>query len=122
MNTTGQFQMFVSSITTQLPTLVVCGVGFVMLLTKGKDADPGRLWALLGFGLAVVLGIVMPLAQGMVQYSARSGGDLVPRAWIFTGMALLWSVLRAVSYACILAALLARRPTPPPPIHPYVDR
>jgi hypothetical protein len=121
MSPSSQLQVFLTSFLTQIPTLVVCAVAFIMLLARGKESCPGRSWALLGFGLALGLSVVVPLVQNAVQFSSHPGGDLVSRAWVFTGLSLFWSLVRAVSYACLLAGLLTRRAVPPVPMHPYVE-
>ncbi len=105
----------------QIPALVVCVVGFVVLLARGKKEVPGKTWALLGLGLALGVSLVMPILQNIAQYSFRSGSDAAMRAQTFSILALLSSLLRAVSYAFMLVALLVRPPVTPPPLRTYVD-
>ena len=69
MNNTDQIEMLLSMFTIQLPTLLVCFVAGVVILGRWKEASEGAMWALLGFGLATILCIAIPVAQA----GCRSG-------------------------------------------------
>ena len=110
MNNTDQIEMLLSMFVIQLPTLLVCFVAGVVILGRWKEASKGAVWALLGFGLAMVLCIAMPVAQAVVQeWMKQSVGTTAERASVFAGLGFLWSVLRAVTYALLLVAVFAGR-------------
>jgi hypothetical protein len=115
MNNTDQLQMLLSSLAMQVPSLLVCLVACVLILTRWKQTHGSSMWALLGFGLALILCILIPVVQTGVQSWVMHSGDVAHRAYIFTGLGVLWSVLRAVSYALLLAAVFAGRSASPPP-------
>jgi hypothetical protein len=122
MNNTDQLQMLLSLLAAQLPILLVCLVACVLILTRWKQANGGSMWALLGFGLPLILCILIPVGQISVQSWIMHSNNVAHSAYIFTGLAVLWSVLRAVSYALLLAAVFAGRSAPqpasPPPWKP----
>ena len=107
--------IFVSMFVINLPTLIVCAIAGIVLLARREPADLGSLWGLLGFGLALVLCVVIPLVQALVQNWVIQAGDHVQRAWVFTAASGLWSVLHAVVYVFLLMAIIAKRPTSPTP-------
>ena len=104
-----QVSMLLSTLAIQLPTLIVCLIGFVVVLIRWQEAPRAALWALLGFGLALMLCIVVPVVQTSVQRWVMASGDVARRAPIFGGLSILWSVLRATTYALLLAAVFAGR-------------
>ena len=109
MNSTDQIKMLLSSFAMQLPVLLVCLVAGVVILARGKQGARGAVWALLGFGLALVLCILIPVVQTSVQSWVMQSGDIAHRASVFTVLSILWSVLRAISYALLLLAVIAQR-------------
>jgi hypothetical protein len=110
MNNTDQFEMLLSMFVIQLPTLLVCFVAGVVILGRWKEASTGAIWALLGFGLATILCIAMPVAQaGVQEWMKQSVGTMAERTSVFAGLGFLWSVLRAVTYALLLVAVFAGR-------------
>jgi hypothetical protein len=112
MNNTDQIKLLLSMFAIQLPTLIVCFVTGVVILGRWKK---GSIWALLGFGLAAVLCFAVPVAQTAVQDWVRhSGYTTLESASVMAGISLVWSVLRAVSYALLLIAVFAGRSTSPP--------
>ena len=115
MNNAGQFNLLLSTFAIQLPTLLVCFVAGVVILAKWKEGSKGSLWALLGFGLAALLCFVVPVAQTVVQAGIiRSGHTAIESASVMAGISMVWSMLRAVSYALLLIAVFAGRQTSPP--------
>ncbi len=66
-------------------------------------------FAALGFGLVLVLCIVLPLGQTIIQQWVFETGQREARMWEFTAFGIVGSVLRAVSYALLLAAIYAGR-------------
>ena len=111
MNNTDQIRMFLSTFAMQLPTLLVCLVAGVVIVVKRKQVSGGSMWALLGFGLALVLCIVIPLVQTSVQLWVVQSGDVAHRASVLTNLSILWSLLRAITYALLLVAVFAGRST-----------
>jgi hypothetical protein len=116
MNYTDQIKLLFSMFAIQLPTLLVCFVaGVVVILGRWKQGSKGSMWALLGFGLAAVLCFAVPVAQTAVQDWVRhSGRTTVESASVMAGISIVWSVLRAVTYALLLIAVFAGRSTSPP--------
>jgi hypothetical protein len=113
MNNTDQVRMLLSMLTMQLPLLAVCLVALVVILVKWKEAPRGALWAFLGFCLALILCTVMPIVQSVVQRWVMQHDDVAHRAPILSGLSILWSLLRAASYALLLVAVFAGRSMPP---------
>ena len=111
MNDSDQLKMFLSLFVMQLPILLVCLLAGVVVLIRWRQASSGSLWALLGFGLALVLCIAIPVVQTAVQHWVAQSGDIARRASVFTGLSVLWSVLRAATYALLLVAVFAGRST-----------
>lgn len=110
MNNTDQIEMLLSMFTIQLPTLLVCFVAGVVILGRWKEASKGAMWALLGFGLATILCIAIPVAQaGVQEWMKHSVETTAERTSVFAGLGFLWSVLRALSYALLLVAVFAGR-------------
>jgi hypothetical protein len=115
MNNTDQLKLLLSTFAIQLPILLVCFVAGVVILAKWKEGSKGSLWALLGFFLAAVLCFAVPVAQTVVQdWIRHSGHTTIEAASVMAGISIMWSVLRAVSYALLLIAVFAGRSTPPP--------
>ncbi|HEY4273530.1 MAG TPA: hypothetical protein VGM65_16140 [Candidatus Udaeobacter sp.] len=114
MNDTDQIKMLVSMFAIQLPTLLVCFVAGVVILGRWKEASKGAIWALLGFGLATILCIAVPVAQaGVQEWMRQSGWTIADRTSVFAGLGFLWSALRAVTYALLLVAVFAGRSISP---------
>jgi len=115
MNNTDQIKLLLSMFAIQVPTLLVCFVAGVVILGRWKQAPKGSMWALLGFGLAAILCFAVPVVQTAVQEWVRhSGRTTVESASVMAGISIVWSVLRAVTYALLLIAVFAGRSTSPP--------
>src|SRR5262245_15035152 len=68
----------------------------------------GSMWALLGFGLAAVLCFAVPVAQTAVQdWVSHGGHTMIENASVMAGISIVWSVLRAGTYALLLIAVFA---------------
>jgi uncharacterized Tic20 family protein len=94
----------------QLPILIVSVLGCMVVGTRREEFGEATAWALMGFGLSVVLCIAMPVVQTIVQkWVVEGGGNMAQRASVFTVVGVVWSVLRAASYALLLMALVATR-------------
>jgi hypothetical protein len=119
MNNTDQIKLLLSMFAIQLPTLLVCFVAGVVVLGRWKQGSKGSMWALLGFGLAAFLCFAVPVAQNAMQEWVRhSGYKAFESASVMAGISIVWSVLRAVSYALLLIAVFAGRSTSPPVSRP----
>jgi len=115
MNNTDQIKLLLSMFTIQLPTLLVCFVAGVVILGRWKEGSKGSMWALLGFGLAAVLCFAVPVTQTAVQdWVGHNRQTMIESASVMAGISMVWSVLRAVSYALLLIAVFAGRSTSPP--------
>src|ERR1043165_6388408 len=98
----------VSMFVRRLPVLIISLLGCVVIMARKNELGGAAAWALMGFGLSILLCIVIPLAQSFVQKWVMEGGSsLGQRASVFTVLALVWSILRAVSYGLLLMALVA---------------
>lgn len=107
----------------QVPVILACVVSFLVILSHSAEEVRGRSWALIGFGLLCLLCLLMPAVQSIaVAMLPKSGVPVEFKPWIFTGLAVFWSLLRGVAYLCLLAALVARPAAPPlmdlPPVPP----
>jgi hypothetical protein len=109
MNDSGQLITLVTMFAGQLPVLLVSAVGCLMMMGRWNEGSRAAGWALLGFGLSAALCVLMPVGQLIVQNWVVGGGaGLAQRAWALTVLAFFWSILRAVTYALLLMALLTR--------------
>ena len=107
----------------QLPELLVAMVGCGVVLVRRHRAPQASTWALLGFGLALALGLLIPVGQVMSQrWMMESGDTRVQIGYVLTGVSLLWNGLHAVVYALLLVAVSMGRPTPLPAIPPPLPR
>jgi uncharacterized Tic20 family protein len=105
-----QLTALVSLFAAQLPIVLVSLLGCLLIGVRRNELSTASSWALMGFGLSVLLCVLIPVAQALVQnWVMESGHSMAQRASVFTVMAVIWSLLRAVSYALLLMAVLARR-------------
>ncbi|HSV62237.1 MAG TPA: hypothetical protein VLH83_02730 [Chthoniobacterales bacterium] len=105
-----QLTQLVSLFVGQLPLLLMSLLGCVVIMARKNEVGGAVSWALMGFGLSIVLCVLIPVVQTLVQkWVVGSGGSMAQRASIFTVLALVWSILRAVSYGLLLMAIVAGR-------------
>jgi hypothetical protein len=104
-----QLKLFLTSLAMNVPTLLVCLVAGVVILGRWREGSNVSVWAALGFGLFLVLCFVMPLAQTMIQQWVLEPGQRESRMWAFTAFGIVGSVLHAVIYLCLLAAIYTGR-------------
>jgi hypothetical protein len=105
-----QLTVLLSLFVAQLPILIVSLLGCVVIVARKNDLGAAFSWALMGFGLSIVLCILIPLTQMLVQkWAFESGESMAQRASVFTVLGLVWSLLRAVTYGLLLMAVLAGR-------------
>jgi hypothetical protein len=105
-----QLKMFLSSLAVNVPVLLVCFVAGIVVLGRWREGGSGSVFAALGFGLVLVLCFVLPLGQTLIQHWVFENGQREARMWALTGLGIVGSVLRAVSYVLLLAAIYAGRP------------
>jgi CDP-diglyceride synthetase len=110
MERTFQLKLFLSSLAMNVPTLLVCFVAGVVILGRWREGSSASFYAVLGFGLVLVLCFAMPLAQTMIQQWVFYNGQSQSRMWAFTVFGVVGSVLHALIYALLLAAIYAGRP------------
>jgi hypothetical protein len=108
MNITPPFQMLMSSVASQVPVMIVCMIACVVVVVKWRDGSRGSVWALLGFAIALVLCLTIPVTQ-YVQYSLIKSQGVSQSAPLVAALALVWSLLRALSYGLLLVAVFAGR-------------
>ena len=110
INDNAQLMQLLSMFASQLPILIVSLFGCVVVMARKNELSVAASWALMGFGLSIVLCVLIPVAQFFVQnWVVAGGGSMARRASLFTVLAVVWSLLRAVSYGFLLAAILAGR-------------
>ena len=118
MNNPFPFKVLLSMLAMYLPILVVCVVAGVVILLKWRKAASGSVWALLGFGLALVLCLAVPVGQSLLQYWVFQDGAQQGRMWAFTAFGIISALLHAVVYALLLVAIYAGRPGLNAPLAP----
>jgi hypothetical protein len=122
MNTPDQIKIFLSMFLMQLPTLIVCLVACIIILTKRGAASRASSWALLGFGSVLILCIVMPVVETILQSWIFQSGQHADRMWALTTVSIISTLLYAATYVFLLLAVLAGRTildsTNPPPLTP----
>jgi len=111
MKTPDQIKIFLSMFLMELPTLIVCLVACIIILTKRGAAPRASSWALLGFGSVLFLCIVMPVVHTAIQSWVFQSGHRTDREWAFTAVSLVAIVLHAATYVFLLLAVLAGRTT-----------
>ena len=110
MNNPDQIKLLLPLFAVQVPTLLVCFLAGAVILARWQECPKAAMWALLGFGLTTVLCFAVPIAQAAVQEWVRqSGHTAINGASLMTGIAMVWSVLRAITYGSLLVAVFAGR-------------
>ena len=114
MNDAKLLSDLLQGIITQLPILIAAFVGAIVTITRWKDAPSAGAWSLLGFGAAILLGILVPASQAWVRYwFIHNPGHPSDLAAVFTSLTVIWSLVRAASYIFLLVAIFAGRPAAP---------
>jgi uncharacterized Tic20 family protein len=114
INNSAQLTTLLSLFAAQLPILLVSVLGCLIIGVRRNELSTASLWALMGFGLSVLLCVLIPVAQTLVQnWVIESGESMAQRASVFTVLAVVWSLLRAATYALLLMAVIAGRTAPP---------
>ena len=97
------------SLAVQIPVLLVCLVALVVIFIRRGDSRSASVWALAGFALVLLVCFGSAVAQPLVRNWAMRNGGTSGVAAAFTGMAIFWSALRAISYGLLLSAVFAGR-------------
>lgn len=108
-NTTDQLRVFLSMFMVHLPTLLVCAAACIMIVGRWRQGSGYSFWAILGFGLALLLCFVIPAIQTALQQWVFQSGERFSRTWVFSVFGVVVSVLHATIYGCLLAAVFAGR-------------
>lgn len=127
MNTTDNFPLLFTQmlqhLIVQLPLLLVNLVGVILILSRWKEGSSGSKWALLGVGLSLFLCFAVPVGQIVTQHlMVQNGVGAQNMGWAFTGLSIVWSAMRAVSYAFLLAAIYSGRPNPDAYTPPHLQK
>ncbi len=110
INNSAQLTTLLSLFAAQLPILLVSVLGCLVVGVRRNELSNAYLWALMGFGLSVVLCVLIPVTQILVQnWVVANGQSMAQRASVFTILAVVWSLLRAASYALLLMAVVGGR-------------
>jgi cell division protein FtsW (lipid II flippase) len=96
--------LVLSLLTQQLPQLLVCLVALILILVRWKHAPRSSVWALLGFGLALLLCIVRPVLT--VEMVMAPPQDRV-RWSLILGLSQI--ALEVMIYTFLLVAILIGR-------------
>jgi hypothetical protein len=105
-----QLTALLSLFAAQLPILLVSVLGCLVIGVRRNELSTASSWALMGFGLSVLLCVLIPVTQTLAQnWAMDSGHSMAQRASLFTVLAVVWSLLRATSYGLLLMAIVAGR-------------
>jgi hypothetical protein len=89
------------SLATQLPLVLVCLIGFIIIMLRARHLGKAALPAMLGFGFAIILTVVSPIVWVLLpQYLIDSRNTDVP------GVFAAISVIQSFCWAGVLALLL----------------
>lgn len=98
--------LFFSQLLSQLPVLVVCIVGLVLLAGR-RAADPKAItWAMAGFGVSAGLAVFIPLLYGLLNFARMQGAAMASITWIYPVVGFVSSLLHAATYGLFLLAFL----------------
>jgi hypothetical protein len=112
-NNVDTMKLFLTTFVMYTPALLVSVVAVIVSLAKWRQSPSGSLWALMGFGLLLLMCIVMPIGHTAIQYWAfHSEGHQTGRMWAFSIFAIIGSVLHALVYILLLVAVFAGRSKP----------
>ena len=121
MNEQDLFKTFLVLLVGYLPTLLVSIVALALAAQQRHRAPEAARWAMLGFGLTLVLAVVHPLGQVLIQaWTINAYQSASNTQWAYGVLGIGGSVLQAVALGFLLVAIFAGRPRPgvPPPLPP----
>ncbi|PYJ07819.1 MAG: hypothetical protein DMF06_14535 [Verrucomicrobia bacterium] len=109
MNNADEIKSFVSTFAVYLPRVIICLLACIVVVVRWREARGGALWALLGFGLALILCFVLPVGQTMLQHWVFEDGDRASRMWAFSAFGMFGSIMQSVIYLFLLLAIFTGR-------------
>ena len=122
MTATDELKVLLGLFAGSLPTILVCIVAIFVVSTRGPRLAGAVPWALLGFGLLVVLSVAAPLSQVLLQrYFASHYLSFDKNGWMFGVLSVFNSALHAAGLIFLLVAVCSGRapglisPAPPLP-------
>jgi hypothetical protein len=106
---TGYIMDYINTLIPVIPGIVINVLAIIVILALWNRAPRAAVWALLGFGLLLVVSLAVPLLYPMIGRMMQSHDAEAIRSRYqmisFTG-----SFLRGVAFLLILAAVYAGRP------------
>lgn len=96
------------SLASHVPAVLVCGAGVIIAIFKWRQAPSASLLCLLGSGLLLFLGIVMPIVYALIPRMMGSHDYSVTRV-VYSSLNVLWGLLAAGAYALLILAVYAGR-------------
>ncbi len=93
----------------QLPAVLMCLAACIVLLSKWESNSASFRWALVGFGILLLIGFAVPVTQVYLQHWLRESGNAGNARLVYGISGGVWSVLRAAAYGFLLAAVLSTR-------------
>jgi hypothetical protein len=120
MSPSMNFSFVLTSLATQLPTIVVCFLGLILVLAQMQRMPRVAMFVAAGLALMLVAAVVQPVVQTLLQaaavsqFSRRRAPTNV--SVIFMAVALLFSMLRALALALIAYGAFVDRP-----LHSFVN-
>jgi hypothetical protein len=109
MSPSDQFSYLLSAFAAQVPLLAVCILALIVIATKWKQAPEAARWAFLGFGLGLLLCLITPIGQWLIQswiLESSGRGNLV---WVLSVFGFANVILHAGVYVLLLVAIFAGR-------------
>ena len=110
MTTPNYLSVAIGAFLYQLPVFIACVAGLIITVASWRKSPSASLWALLGFGLALALCVLVPVGQQIAFQLIQ--GEAMTRAKLNSVLSLFWSMLRATSYVLLLIAVYAGRQEP----------
>ena len=98
----------------QTPVIIVCIVGLIFVFVRKAEAPKAALWAGLGFGLALLVSLLIPISQQAVWHVMRASNNYREHATLSAVLGAVWSLMRAATYVLLLAAIFAGRKSSAP--------
>lgn len=95
-----------------LPAVIVFLVAIGITLAWRARAPRASCWALAGFGLLLILSLLMPVAHRLVARWALPAGGEEPRLWAMQALSGVGSLLYGLAHLPLLAAIFAGRTRP----------
>ncbi|MFO0883545.1 MAG: hypothetical protein U0894_05055 [Pirellulales bacterium] len=104
-----EFDMYLASLMTQLPILVVGVLGLLAILSQRKRLGNASHWAVMGILLAMAASVLPIFCQDEISKHFLFGASPQQQFAVMAYFAVLWAILRATSYALLLVAIFSSR-------------